>query len=71
MPDMPLSIKDVCIEADINPNSGRFVIDDCVSHGLIEKQLLVDKGPKYKRFTYNITDKGNEVLLANLKERAV
>ena len=62
---MPMSIKSVCETAMINPNKGRFIIDDCIGHNLITKTPVVDKNPKYKRYIYTITDKGMKAIENN------
>lgn len=71
MPTIPISAKDICNDADIKPNRGRFVIDDCVVSGLITKDLLIDKGPKFKRFTYSITELGLQVIKEYLQSETV
>lgn len=60
---VPMSIKSICELAHINPNKGRFILDDCVAHGLLNKEIIVDKNARYKRYTYNVTDRGLKAIV--------
>jgi predicted transcriptional regulator len=52
-----MSIAAIARKANYNPNRTRFIIDALIDEGRIEKILIKNYNPKYRRYAYRVVKK--------------
>lgn len=53
-------LRAVAKDTGIRETIVRFIVDLLIEWGYIKKEILIDMGPHYRRYTYRLTDKDYE-----------
>lgn len=52
--DQVVPLTEITFAAKIPNNRGRFIMDILVHEGYVDKICMVDKNPRYRRYTYRV-----------------